>query len=337
MRLLVLGGTVFLGRHLVEAALERGHDVTTFTRGRHNPDLFPEAERLRGDRNGDLDALAGRSWDACVDTSGNLPAQVRASADLLSGAVGLYAFVSTLAAYAGFPRVAGLDERAQLAPMPDPPPDRPGPESVGALKAECERALEAVMGGRTLVARSGLLAGPHDPSDRFAYWPRRVARGGEVLAPAGPDLPVQLIDARDLAGWLLDGVESGRTGAFNVTGPTEPLTMAGLLETCRAVAGSDATVTWADERFLLESGVGPRMELPLWMPGAPGAATCSCERALAAGLRLRPLADTVRDTLAWDAARPADAPRRAGLAPDREAELLAAWRERAGDAAQAAV
>jgi 2'-hydroxyisoflavone reductase len=326
MKLLVLGGTVFLGRHLVDAALSRGHDVTIFTRGRHNPDLFPRAEKLRGDRNGDLSALQDRHWDAVVDTSGNAPAQVAATAALLAGSTRHYTLISTLAVYAGFPRVVGLDESAPLAELNGPLPERPDPELIGPLKALCERALLRSIPGRSLIVRSGLLAGPHDPTDRFTYWPRRVARGGEVLAPDRPGLRVQLIDARDLACWTLDCTESGRTGAYNATGPAQPLTIGDLLDRCRAETGSDAIFTWVDEERLLEAGVKPRMDLPLWMPRALGAATVDCRRALAAGLRLRPIAETVRDTLAWDVSRSATAPRRAGLAPHREAEVLAAAR-----------
>jgi 2'-hydroxyisoflavone reductase len=272
--------------------------------------------------------LRGRRWDAAVDTSGNLPRAVRASAELLADAVGHYTLVSTLAVYAGFPRVAGLDEGFPLR-TDAPASDEVTPQTAGPLKALCERAAEAALPGRVLAVRAGLLAGPHDPTDRFTYWPRRVARGGEVLAPAGPDLPVQFIDARDLAAWIVRMAEARRTGAYNASGPGHPLTLGRLLETCRAEAGSDARFTWADERFLLEAGVGPRMELPLWLPGAPGAAAVDCGRALAAGLAFRPLADTVADTRAWDAARPPETRRRAGLAPEREAELLRAWHARA--------
>jgi 2'-hydroxyisoflavone reductase len=328
MRLLVLGGTVFLGRHLVAAALDRGHEVTLFHRGKHNPGLFPGAESLFGDRRGDLSALDGRSWDAVVDTSGNTPDAVAASAARLAGAVERYVFVSTLAVYLGFPRVPRLDESAPLIPAADAAAVEPSPAAVGPLKALCEHELAETVGDRALVVRAGLLAGPHDPTDRFTYWPRRVARGGEVLAPREPGLRVQLVDARDLAAWILASVEAGRTGAWNATGPAAPLTMGELLDTCRDVTGADATFTWVDEDILLGAGVQPRMELPLWMPGSPGAATVDARRAIAAGLVFRPLAETVRDTLAWDAHRPPDAPRRAGIAPDREAEVLAASRSR---------
>ena len=325
MRLLVLGGTVFLGRHLVEAALREGHEVTLFHRGRHNPGLFPDVEKLHGDRDGDLGALAGRRWDAAIDTSGHAPGAVSASAGLLAPAVDHYSFVSTLAVYAGFPRVPDLDEDAPLCPPVDQPA-KPTPATIGPLKAACERALAATMPGRSLVVRAGLLVGPHDPTDRFTYWPRRVACGGEVLAPSSPGLRVQVIDARDLAEWILEGALAGRTGTYNATGPAQPLTLEELLHACRAESASDASFTWVDDRFLLGAGVKPRMELPLWAPGAPGAATVDCRRALAAGLRPRSLAETIRDTRAWDRAR-GDAPLRAGIAAERESQLLGSWHE----------
>ncbi|HEX6701435.1 MAG TPA: NAD-dependent epimerase/dehydratase family protein [Gaiellaceae bacterium] len=327
MKLLVLGGTVFLGRHVVEAALARGHEVTLFNRGRHGPDLYPDAEKLRGDRNDDLTALRGRRWDAVVDTSGHAPPSVAAGAALLAPAVEHYTFVSTLSVYADFPAVPRLHEGSELR-TPANAGAATSPDAFGALKAGCERVLGRALHGRALVVRAGLLAGPYDPTDRFSYWPRRIAQGGEVLAPGEPDRPVQFVDARDLADWMLEGAESGRTGVYNATGPARPLTLGRLLETCRAETGSDASFTWVDDRFLLEAGVAPRMELTFWMPGAPGASTVDCTRAFAAGLTFRPLRETVRDTLAWLASRPASQPPRAGITREREAQLLRAWRER---------
>ena len=324
MKLLVLGGTVFLGRHLVEEALARGHEVTLFNRGRHNPQLFPGVEKLRGDRGGDLAALRGGRWDAVVDTSGSIPREVRASAGLLAEAVEHYTVVSTLAVYAAFPRVPGIDESFGLAEAVDPEAGEAGFRSVGPLKALCERAAETALPGRVLAVRAGLLAGPHDPTDRFTYWPARVARGGDVLAPAGPEHPVQLVDARDLAAWIVRMAERRATGAFNATGPAAPLTLGELLRTCRDECGSDARFVWVDEDALVEAGIGRRMELPLFIPGAPGAARVRCARALEAGLRFRPLVETVRDTRRWDAGRSPDRPRRAGLDPTREAALLGA-------------
>jgi 2'-hydroxyisoflavone reductase len=325
MRLLVLGGTVFLGRHLVEEALERGHEVTVFTRGRHNPELFSDAERLLGDRGGDLESLRRRHWDVAIDTSGYLPDTVRASATLLSDAVEHYTFVSTLAVYQGFMDVAGLDESAPIRPLADPSIATAGIETMGPLKAACERALEPAFTGRTLVVRAGLLAGPHDPTDRLTYWPRRIAQGGEVLAPGAPDLQVQLIDARDLAGWMLTSVESRTTGVFNATGPARPMTLEEVLGVCASQTGGNATYTWIDDDEFVYFAVPEwARELPLWVPARSSAARVDCSRAIAAGLSFRPLAETVGDTYAWDTGRP-DVPLRSGMSREREAELLGAW------------
>jgi len=322
MRLLVLGGTVFLGRHIVTAALARGHDVTLFNRGRQNPDLFPEVEKLRGDRDGDLSALRGRPFDAVVDTSGYRPEQTRAMAETLGGTVGHYTFVSTMSAYRECPPGRSFDEHAPLAE---------GHEGYGALKARCEEALEAALPGRAAHVRPGLIVGPHDPTDRFTYWPRRVARGGDVLAPGRPERPVQLIDGRDLAEWCVRLAEERRTGAFNAIGPAATLTMRHLLETCHGAAGSAARFRWVADEDLLAADVKPWTELPLWIPendpSHGGLLLADHRRALAAGLAFRPLAHTVRDTLEWD--RSTDRTTRESpirvtpLAPEREAELLA--------------
>jgi 2'-hydroxyisoflavone reductase len=321
VRLLVLGGTVFLGRAVVEAALARGHEVTLFNRGRQNPELFPGVERLRGDRDRDLSALSGRTWDAVVDPSGFTAEQVRATAELLAEAVDRYTFVSTIAVYPRFPE-RGMDETAPL---------HEGSGSYGADKARAEEAAEAAMPGRVLHVRAGLLVGPHDPTDRFTYWPRRVAAGGDVLAPGRPERPVQFVDARDVAEWIVSAAEGRLAGPFNVTGPAEPLTMAELVEACRRVSGSDARFVWVDDSALLAAKVEPWSELPLWWPetepDARGFLSIDVSRALAAGLAFRPLDETIRDTLAWDrggGAQPTERPIRVTpLAREREAELLA--------------
>jgi 2'-hydroxyisoflavone reductase len=330
MKLLILGGTVFLGRHIVEYALERGHEVTIFTRGQRNPDLFPEVERLRGDRDGDLGLLEGRRWDAVIDTSGYFPRVVRASAEMLADKAERYVFISTISVFSDYSKV-GMAEDGPIGTIADPTVEEVTGETYGPLKALCERAVQEAFPGRALIIRPGLIVGPHDQSDRFTYWPGRVARGGEVLVPRSLDREIQVVDVRDLAGWTVRMAEEGATGVFNATGPDRSLTMRELFDTCRAVAGSEATPVVVAEDFLLERGVGPWMEVPLWMPDRPemaGFFAIDCGRAFAAGLTFRPLEETVRDTLAWDRGRPADAPRRAGLAPEREAELLAAWRDR---------
>lgn len=331
MKLLILGGTVFLGRHIVEYARERGHEVTIFTRGQRNPDLFPEVERLRGNRDGDLGLLAGRRWDAVIDTSGYFPRVVRASAEQLANQADRYIFISTISVFSDYSKV-GMAEDGPIGTIADPTVEEVTGESYGPLKALCEQAVQEAFPGRALIIRPGLIVGPHDQSDRFTYWPTRLARGGEVLVPRTLDREIQVIDVRDLAAWTVRMAEEGTTGVYNATGPDRALTMRELFDTGRAVAGSDATPVAIPEDFLLERNVGPWMEVPLWMPDRPemaGFFGIDCRRAFAAGLTFRPLAETVRDTLDWDRARPADTPRRAGLAPEREAELLREWGERA--------
>src|SRR5436309_9310639 len=304
MKLLILGGTLYLGRHCVDAALARGHEVTLFNRGRTSPELFPNVEHLRGDRDGDLDALRGRRWDAVLDPSGYLPRVVRDSCALLRDAVELYIFVSSINVYAD-PTKQAIVESDAFATLPHGTPEGLRGETYGPLKALCEREVLATFGRRGAVVRSGLIFGPHDPTDRSSYWPRRVEEGGEVLAPGGRDRPVQLIDVRDLATWLVHLAETRSGGAFNATAPDYRLTMERFLETCRQVTNSDARFVWMDEAFLLEQEVGPYSELPLWVPERFHAfATVNCGRALAAGLRFRPLADSIRDVLEWSRTLP---------------------------------
>jgi 2'-hydroxyisoflavone reductase len=329
MKLLLIGGTVFLGRHLVQAALARGHEVTLFNRGQHNPELFPELEKLRGDRDGGLQALAGRRWDAALDTCGYFPRVVRASADFLAGAVGHYTFISSLSVYADN-AATGLDEEGAVGVLADPTIEEITGESYGPLKALSEQAAEAAMPGRVLNIRPGLIVGPNDPTDRFTYWPVRVARGGEVVAPGDPDYAVQVIDVRDLAEWTIRQVEAGKSGVYNATGPDYRLTLGALLESCRQVSGSDAHFAWLPADFLLAQGVEPWSEMPLWVPGEEyaGFHAFSIAKAVADGLTFRPITDTIAATLAYEGERPPDHPWRAGLTAEREAALLAAWRAR---------
>lgn len=298
MKLLVLGGTAFLGRHVVDSALAQGHEVTIFTRGRTNPELYPEVEHLVGDRDGALGALDGREWDGVVDTSGYVPRIFRQSAELLRDAVGRYVFVSSISVYADVS--VPVDESSPLAQLEDPASEDVEGD-YGALKAACERVVDEVYGERGASVRAGLIVGPYDPTDRFTYWPRRLAEGGDVLAPGVPDAPVQLIDARDLGTWLVHLAEHGPGGVFNGTGPAEPLTLGELLERAIAALDSDAHLVWTDEQRILDAGVQPWMELPLWVPGDDhaGFMRADISRALAAGLRFRPVEETVRDTLAW--------------------------------------
>jgi 2'-hydroxyisoflavone reductase len=327
VRLLVLGGTKFLGRAAVAAALERGHEVTLFNRGETNPELFPEAEKLRGDRDGDLSALEGRDWDAVIDPSGFVPRVVRASAGLLRDAVGHYVFVSSISVYRE-PYEPGFDEDAPVFEVE--PKTESVDEEYAELKAACERVLEEILPGAHASVRAGLIVGPHDPTGRFTYWPLRFAAGGDVLAPRPPEREVQYVDVRDLGAWLVRAAEERTAGTFNAARPAA--SFGDLLETCRSVAGSESRIVWADEAFLVEQGVGQWMELPLWLAGddAPFL-EADVSRAVDEGLSFRPVPETVADTLAW--ARQTGVSLvtpgvrgSAGMDPAREAELLEAWR-----------
>jgi 2'-hydroxyisoflavone reductase len=333
VRVLVLGGTVFVGRHVVEAALARGDEVTLFNRGRTAAELFPGVERLRGDRDGGLDALRGGEWDVVVDTSGFVPRVVRQSAELLADRVALYVFVSSISVYADLSR-PGVTENAPVLTVEDETTEDID-EHYGALKASCEEVVEQALPGRALIVRPGLIAGPDDPTGRFTYWPMRLARGGEVLAPAPPERFTQFIDVRDLVEWMRNIAGEGATGTFSATGM--PVSFGELLRTCAAVTGTDSDVEWVDEDVLVEAGIHPWSELPLWLPGEEdaGHAELDVTKALDSGLSLRPLEETVRDTLLWAQGLAGPAPRQADgryrvatLTPEREAELLAAWHAR---------
>lgn len=305
MRILVLGGTRFVGRAVVDQAVSRGHDVTTFNAGRRG-EARPGAEALHGDWTSqqDLKVLAGREWDAVVDTSVIAPAHVAAAAEMLAGHVGHYTYVSTLSVYSGRPAEPVTEDSVTY----DCPPDAMGDtESLGygALKAGCERAVAAAFPGRHLIVRPGLIAGPHDDVGRLPWWLARLARGGRVLVPGDPGRPLRLTDARDLAAWVVDSSRRGITGAVNVPGP-RGCTFGQLIDACltvtRAVAAPPAELVWAPDDVLLSAGVRPYTELPMWAPDIPefaGTWEASGERARLAGVRYRPLADTVRDTWGW--------------------------------------
>lgn len=326
MNVLVIGGTIFLGKHIVQTLLDRGHQVTIFNRGVHNADLFPDAEKLRGDRNGDISALEGRTWDAVIDTCGGIPRGVRATARMLSDS-GHYTFISSISAFSDFSR-PGIDESAPVGTLEDETVEEVTFETYGPLKVLCERAAEEEMPGRVLNVRPGLIVGADDWSDRFSYWPRRIARGGEVLVPGRPDAPVQIIDVDDLAEWIVRMVEEGKTGLYNATGPDFKLTMGEIVEECRRVSRSDAEFTWVPDEFLVREDVGQWMELPLWIAedeSMNGFSLVDCRKAIADGMTFRPLAETIRATLDWSATLPADRPTRAGMAPEREKDLLEKW------------
>ena len=332
MKLLIIGGTRFLGRALATAALDSGWELTLFNRGRSNPDLFPDAEKLIGDRDGGLAALKGRRWDAVIDTCGYVPRLVGDAARLLADAVDLYTFISTISVYAD-PPPSGLNESSPLATLADASTEEVNGETYGGLKVLCEQAASAAMDGRALHVRCGLIVGPHDMTDRWTYWPLRVAEGGEMLAPGDPAAPLQYIDVRDLAEWTLRATAARLSGPYNATGPAEPRAIQAMLAEMRAVTGADTRFTWVDESFLLEQGIQPWMTLPLWLPAELGGLhRASIAKALAAGLTFRPLAATVRETLSWNAERPAERSRDHDLSLPRirEAEILAAWHARNG-------
>jgi 2'-hydroxyisoflavone reductase len=323
VRLLILGGTKFLGRAVVESAFENGHKVTLFNRGHTNPDLFPSTEKLRGDRSGDMDELRGREWDAVIDTSGYIPSQVRRSAILLRNTAAHYVFVSSVSAYASHRgRLREDDPLAHLEPEHSAEALRDDYANYGALKALCEQAVGEVFAGRHAVVRAGLIVGPHDPTGRFTYWPHRIERGGDVLAPGPPERKVQFIDVRDLGDWMVHLCERKEVGTFNATHPG--VEWGEVMDACRRVAGDGARLIWVSDDFLVEQGVSEWTELPLWVqdPQWRGLHEAEVSRALAAGLSFRQLDDTVRGAL--EGAEPTPD---AGLAPEREAQLLTTWSE----------
>jgi 2'-hydroxyisoflavone reductase len=326
MRLLILGGTRFLGRYLVERALARNHQVTLFNRRQSNPELFPEIEKLRGNRDGDLQALRGRKWDAVVDTCGFTSGQVRATAKFLADTVDHYTFISSISVYRDF-TITGLNEDAVLGQLPEGLVEDIGnTETYGARKALAEQAAENAMPNRVLAVRAGLIVGPHDTSGRFLYWARRTACHGELLAPGNPHAPVQFIDVRDLADWTIRMVESGRAGIYNATGPASTLTFQRMLEQCRAASSSNAVVTWVDEQFLFEQNLKPFSDLPFWLPKTHyGFFEIDCRRSISSGLVFRSLIETVRDTLEWDSLHGNDP---VGLDSIREMQLLRCWKTR---------
>ena len=325
MRLLILGGTGFLGRVIVDAALALDCDVTLFHRGQLDPTGRAGVETLLGDRDGDLAVLAGRRWDAAIDTCGYVPRLVRDAAAALADSVDHYTFLSTVNVYA-VPTPEALDEDAPLAQIGKASPDELTGESYGLLKALCEQAATQAMDGRALHIRPGLIVGPGDRSDRFTYWPWRVAGGGEILAPGDKRARVQFIDVRDLATWTLQAIQRQLIGPYNAVGPAAPISLDDVLACCLEQIGGEASLTWVSEEFLLANEVVPYTEMPLWMPAASADfSRVDANRAFAAGLALRPLAETVLDTLAWARTRPEDHPWSSGMRPERETDLLAKW------------
>jgi 2'-hydroxyisoflavone reductase len=319
VRILVLGGTRFAGRAIVETALGRGDAVTMFNRGQSNPGLFPGVETVTGDRTADLSPLDGREFDAVIDVACYAPETARLSADAFKDRTGRYVFVSTVSVYASQATTEAQLEDAPLATLK--PDSTDFAENYGANKALCEAIVKEVYGNRALIGRPGLISGPHDPTDRFPYWPRRIARGGRVLVPGDPTDLTQVIDARDIAAFLLDGIHRDRSGVFNLTGNPRPFVI--LLDLCRGATYSDADLVWIDSERLVAAGVSPDEGIPMWIaePGYEAFNDVDSSPALAAGLVCRPITETIRDTLAWDIGR--GGPEKEGFDPAEEARLLA--------------
>jgi 2'-hydroxyisoflavone reductase len=338
LRILILGGTGFTGPFQVRYALSRGHKVTVFNRGKTHPGELPKGvEQLIGDRNGQLDALESRKWDVVIDNPTTLPVWVRDAAQILKGNVDRYIFISTISVYADTSK-PDTDETASVAKYEGSDAMKETRETLiaskfalyGPLKALSEKEVEKWFPGKALIIRPGLIVGPGDQTDRFTYWPVRIDRGGEVLAPGAPSDPVQFIDARDLAEWTIRMAEQGETGIYNATGPASPLGLGEMLKGIKTALNSNATFTWVNADFLEKQKVAPWSDMPVWIPPQgedAGGAQISIKRALAKGLTFRPLAETARDTLQWFKSQPAErqAKLAAGITPEREAEVLAAW------------
>jgi 2'-hydroxyisoflavone reductase len=326
MNILIIGGTKFLGRHLVDSALVRGHQVTLFNRGQTNPNLFPNVETILGDREHDINKLSDRAWDAVIDTCGYVPRIVRESGVGLEGSVGRYVFISSISVYPdSILHKIGIDESDPIGKLEDETVEKISDETYGPLKALCEKTIMDLYGERGLVVRPGLIVGPNDPTDRFTYWPVCVAKGGDVLAPEKPEVTVQLIDVRDLSDFIIRLIEDEASGIYNATGPDYELTFDTMLKTCKQVSGSDANIHWASVEFLEQNKVAPWSDMPVWVPDSEeyqGFSHVDVSKAIKAGLKFRPLEETVRDTLAWVNTRPTDHEWRAGLQSEREQELL---------------
>ncbi len=332
MRLLVLGGTVFLGRHIVESALAEGHEVTLFHRGERGGGLFAgQVERILGDRTKDLDRLQGHQWDVVIDTCGYLPGVVRQSAEALKGSTNQYLFISTISVYDNAP--AGSNESADLAPIKDPDATEINGETYGYLKVLCEQAVQEVYPDRHLIVRPGLIVGPWDPTDRFTYWPMRFERGGNILC-AGKAAPTQFVDVRDLAEYTVAQLPSlsagnpldGRGRIVHVTGPTSPITMGDVMECCQTELKPDSKIYWVTDEFMQEHEVRPWADLPLYV-GSEGQGLMQLDLSLSmsTGFKSRPLTETVRDVAVWARENRSGQPLKAGLTAEREQELLEQW------------
>ncbi|MDD3627443.1 MAG: NAD-dependent epimerase/dehydratase family protein [bacterium] len=326
MKILILGGTIFLGRHLVEILLKQGHAITLFNRGKHNPDLFPELEKIHGDRDKDLERLNGMKFDAVIDTCGYFPRMTKISADYFKDKVEHYTFISSISVYPDF-TLPGIDENSEIGRLEDETVEVIDGNTYGPLKALCEKSLENEMPGRVLNIRPGLIVGPFDPSDRFTYWPFRFGRGGEILVPDAKENLIQFIDVRDLAGWIVNAIEKDITGVFNLTGPASPIPFLDFINECRETINRKAMIIKVPEDFLLENNIAPWSEIPLWIPKSKE--EVSIEKALKTGLKFTPLKKTIQDTFNWnDKERPEGFQYISGLKPEKEKEIIEFWENR---------
>ena len=334
LKILILGGTSFIGPYQVQYALDRGHTVTLFNRGRTNPGLFPTVEKLIGDRTGDVSALQGRSWDVVIDNSATDPTWVTRTAQLLAPTCKRYYFVSTRSVYYDVSRVP-MTIGAQVFTRENTPVAEGRALPYGLSKALAEAEAQKYFPGRSLVVRPGLIVGPGDNTDRFTYWPVRIERGGDVMAPGDGTDPVQVIDARDLGEWMIKLAEQDAVGVYNAVGPRNPRSFAEFLYGIKAVTTSEAQFTWVPTEFLTANRVRSYQEMPVWRPatkGSEGFARFDLSREIALGLTFRPLAVTAKDTLDFYHSRPAaeQATLRAGITPEREVEVLALWKKSKG-------
>lgn len=325
MKILILGGTVFLGRQLVNSANARNHTVTLFNRGIRNPDIFPDVEKLTGDRKDNLEALKGRTFDAVIDTSGHIPAQVNRSAELLKDNVQHYTFISSISAYKNFSEY-GINEDSETCELTDGNVEEMTMENYGALKVLCEKEVAKIYKDKALNIRPGLIVGENDWSDRFTYWIHRINQGGNVLVPDAKKSNVQFIDVKDLAEWIIKMTEEKKSGLYNATGPDYNLNWEKFIDACIKVAGKQVNVEWVSEKFILEENIAPWTEIPLWVPESEqGVNNVNISKAIKEGLKFRPLEETLKDTLEFDMTRK-DYELRSGLKPEKEIELLDKWK-----------
>ncbi|MCE7861086.1 MAG: NAD-dependent epimerase/dehydratase family protein [Chloroflexi bacterium CFX2] len=321
MKILIIGGTRFVGRHLVNSARARGHEVTLFNRGKSNPGLFRRVKAIQGDREKDLDQLTAE-WDAVIDTCGYLPRVVRLSAEALKDKVGRYVYISSISVYASFKKI-GIKESDAVGTLADESLEEITGETYGSLKALCEKVVQDVYGPRSLIIRPGLIVGPHDPTDRFTYWPLRIAKGGDVLVPDNPSAMTQFIDARDLADFIIKLIDQNVSGTFNAT--SNPVTLSTVFETCKRISKSNANFKWAPVDFLEKNNVAPWSDMPIWIPEVgddAGVSQVDISKAVNAGLTFTPLAQTIKDIYDWEFERPEGYELKAGLKLERENELL---------------